>query len=255
MSSIKEHFFDVQNERAEEWIRERLSDDELDEDSEEWQQLASEYSNYQNHLLELLEEAEWEAELKWLKENGSSNIHKFFVDELDALKTMAENNLDNSSIMAFMLHTNIVVKMSYAYAVTLLESFLGDTLKALITEREDFLHNAIRNVEEISKAKYSLAQLAVTDLSICNLALKHATKILFHNIPKVKKVYEQVLDVKLQLDISKVSKITSLRHDIVHRNGYSKEKEPINLNAQDLYQAIEDIKEFTSALQKQINAL
>ena len=252
MSSIKEHFFNVQNERAEEWIRERLSDNELDEDSEEWQQLASEYSNYQNQLLV---EAEWEAELKWLKENGSSNIHKFFVDELDALKTMAESNLDNSSIMAFMLHTNIVVKMSYAYAVTLLESFLGDTLKVLITEREDFLHNAIRNVEEISKAKYSLAQLAETDLNICNLTLKHATKILFHNIPKVKKVYEQVLDVKLQLDISKVSKITSLRHDIVHRNGYSKEKEPINLNAQDLYQAIEDIKEFTSALQKQINAL
>ncbi|KJY99081.1 hypothetical protein [Pseudoalteromonas ruthenica] len=252
MSSVKEYLFEIQNERADEWIRERLSDAQLDEDSEEWQQLASEYSNYQDHLLE---EAEWEAELKWLKENGSSNIHRFFVDELNALKTMAESNLGHSTKMAFMLHSNIVVKMSYAYAVTLLESFLGDTLKALITEREDFLHNAIRNVEEVSKAKYSLAELAETDLNICNLAVKHATEILFHNIPKVKKVYEQVLGVKLQLDISKVSKITALRHDIVHRNGYSKDNEPINLNAQDLYQAIEDIREFTSSLQKQINAL
>jgi hypothetical protein len=71
----------------------------------------------------------------------------------------------------------------------------------------------------------------------------------------VKKVYEQVLGVKLQLDIYKVSKITVLRHAIVHRNGYSKDNKPINLNAQDLYQAIEDIREFTSSLQKQINAL
>lgn len=251
MSSIKEYLFDIQNERVEEWIRERFSDP-LNEDSEEWQQLASEYSNYQIHLLE---DAEWEAELKWLKENGSSNIHRFFVDELNALKKMVESNFGHSTKMAFMLHSNITVKMSYAYAVTLLESFLGDTLKALITEREDFLHNAIRNVEEVSKVKYSLADLAETDLSICKLALKHATEILFHNIPKVKNVYEQVLGVKLQLDISKVSKIIAIRHDIVHRNGYSKNNEPINLNAQDLYQAIDDIKEFTSSLQKQINAL
>ncbi|QIB50362.1 hypothetical protein [Pseudomonas sp. OIL-1] len=252
MSSIKDHLFEVQSERAEQWIRERLSDDQLDEGSEEWQQLASDYSNYQDYLLE---EAEWKAELEWLKENGSSNIHKFFLDELNALKVMAESNLGHSTKMAFMLHSNIIVKMSYAYAVTLLESFLGDTLKALITEREEFLHNAIRNVEEVSKAKYSLADLAETDLSICDLALKHANEILFHNIPKVKKIYEQVIGVKLQLDISKISRITALRHDIVHRNGYSKYNEPINLNAQDFYQAIENIKEFTSSLQKQINAL
>jgi hypothetical protein len=43
------------------------------------------------------------------------------------------------------------------------------------------------------------------------------------------KIYEQVLGVELQLDISKVSKITSLRHDIVHRNGYTKDREPIKL--------------------------
>lgn len=252
MSSIKEHLFDIQNQQAEEWIREKLSDANLDEESEEWQELASKYSDYQDHLRD---EAEWEAELKWLKENNSSNIHRFFVDELNALKIMAETNLDNSTKMAFMLHSNIVVKMSYAYAVTLLESFLGDTLKALITEREVFLHNAIRDVEEISKARYSIAQLSEIDLSICSLALKHTTEILFHNIPKVKKVYEQVLGVKLQIDISKVSKITSLRHDIVHRNGYTKDGKPINLTVQDFYQAIEDVKDFASSLQQQINAL
>ncbi len=252
MSSSKEHLFDIQNEQAEEWIRERLSSEDLDEDSEEWQELANQYSDYQ---AQLWDEAEWEAEVKWLKENGSSNIHMIFETELNALKIMAENNLGNSSKMAFMLHSNIVIKMSYSYAVTLLEAFLGDTLKALITEREDFLQNAIRNVEEISKAKYSIVQLSETDLNICSLALKHTTEILFHNIPKVKKVYEQVLGEKLHLDISKVSKITSLRHDIVHRNGYTKDRQSINVNAQDFYQAIEDIKEFSSSLQKQINAI
>ncbi len=252
MSSIKDHLFDVQEEQADQWIRERLSDDTLVEESDEWQELAQEYSDHQEFLWD---EAEWEAELKWLKENGSSNIHNIFVTELDALKIMVESNLKDSSKLAFMLHSNMIIKMSYAYAVTLLESFLGDTLKALITERSDFLNNAIKNVEEVKKAKYSIAELATTDLDISSLALKNISEILFHNIPKVKKVYEQVIGQKLGVDISAVSTITSLRHDIVHRNGYTKDKKSINLTAQNFYQAIDDIKAFTSDLQIKINEI
>lgn len=252
MSSIKNHLFEIEEERANEWIRQRLSDDNVDEDSEEWQQLAQEYSDYQNHLWE---EAEWDAELKWLKENGSSTIHWNFVTELDALKVMVASNLQDSPTFLFMVNSNIVIKMSYAYAVTLMEAFLSDTLKALITERSNCLENAIKNVEEVIKARYSISELASTDLNICSLVLKKISEILFHNIPKVKKVYEEVLGKKLVIDISNVSQITSLRHDIVHRNGYTKDQKPITLTIEDFYQAIDDIKIFASDLQKQINAI
>lgn len=250
MGSMKEYFIDLQIKRAEEWIRERLSDESLDESSEEWQRLENEYSDYQEHFYE---KAEWQAEIKWLKENGSSNIYKFFFYELNSLKEMATESLNESKNIAFLSCSNLIIKMAFAYAVTLLEAFLGDTLKALITEREDFLHNALRNVDEISKAKYTLSELSESGSNISDLAVKQVNEILFHNIPKVKVVYEQVLGVKLEIDLSKVSKITSLRHDIVHRNGYSKDKKPLNLNAQDLYQAIDDIKVFATSLQKQIN--
>jgi hypothetical protein len=58
--------------------------------------------------------------------------------------------------------------MSYAYAVTLLETFLGDTFKALIIKRENFLENAIKNVKEIKNEKYSIFELSKTDLNICS---------------------------------------------------------------------------------------
>lgn len=50
LSSTKDYLFEMQELHADEWIRERLSDDSLDEDSEEYQELAEEYSNYQEHL-------------------------------------------------------------------------------------------------------------------------------------------------------------------------------------------------------------
>ncbi len=248
MSSIKDYLFEMQEQQADAWIRERLSDKSLDEDSDEYQELAQAYSNYQDHLLD---EAEWQAELEWLKENGSSELHKIFFGELDTLKAMVDNNSSNRSQTAFVLHTNLVVKMSYAYAVTLLESFLGDTLKALITENEQFLKNALRKFKVLKNVK--LTELADTDLDVKSLILKYLGDVLYHNIPNVIEMYEQVLDVKLDIDMSKVVKITKLRHDIVHRNGKSIDGKSISLNDKDFAHAIDDIKEFASALQRVIN--
>lgn len=248
LSSIKDHLFNMQEQQADEWIRERLSDDTLNEDSDEYLQLAEEYSNYQDHLWE---EAEWQAELQWLKKNGSSSIHKLFVSELDALKTMTDSNFNSRQKMAFVLHTNIVVKMSYAYAVTLLESFLGDTLKSLISQDEQLLKNVLRKFKVLKNVK--LADLAETNLDVKSLVLKYVSDVLYHNIPNVVEMYEQVLGTKLGIDISKVVTITKLRHDIVHRNGKTIDGNTISLNPQDFTQAIDDIKEFAGGLQRAIN--
>lgn len=248
MSSIKEHLFDVQSNFIDEWVRERLSDDSLDEESEEYQNLANHYLDYQEHLQE---KAEWEAELEWLNENGSSHIHNIFVSELDNLKLVVENNLNYPPKMAFFLHSNVVIKMSYAYAVTLLEAFLSETLKSIISENKVFLKNAIGESKALKNIK--LSDLADVDLNVKSLVLKIIGGILFHQIPNAKEMYEQVLGCKLDLDISRVVKITKLRHDIVHRNGRTIDGESINIYTDDFYQAIDDIKMFSWELQRAIN--
>ncbi|QBL10763.1 hypothetical protein E0Z06_15175 [Rheinheimera sp. D18] len=230
------------------WIRKRLSDDSLNEESEEYQKLAEEYSDYQAHLME---EAEWQAELQWLNENGSSNIHKLFTSELEALSTMAESNLNNRKKMAFMLHANVVVKMSYSYAVTLLEAFLGDTLKSLISQNDLYLKNAICKFKVLKNVK--LTDLAENNLDVKSLVLKYVSDILYHNIPNVVEMYEQVLGIKLDIDISKVVKVTKLRHDIVHRNGKTIDGTMISVSSKDFAQAIDHIKEFAGSLQVAIN--
>ena len=248
MSSVKEQLFDVQEQYADKWIRKRLSDDSLGEDSEEYICLAEEYSNYQYHMWE---EAESKAELRWLKENDSLDIYNIFIDELDALKVMAESNFDNPQKIAFILHKNIIVKMSYAYAVTLLESFLGDTLKSIISENDTYLKNALCKFKILKNVK--LTDLASTDVNLRLLVLKHVGDVLYHNIPNVLEMYEQILRVKLNIEKSNIVKITKLRHDIVHRNGQSIDGTDISLKPEDFNDAIEYIKEFSGALQKAIN--
>ncbi|VUD48355.1 hypothetical protein TDB9533_01217 [Thalassocella blandensis] len=242
MSSTKDYLMEIRAEQADKWIRERLNNKNASQDSEEYQSMASAYDN----LREYLEEKEnFEAEYLWLRKMGSSKIHKSLIDQLDALEKIVK--------VKNMEFPQIIYKMSFTYAVTLLETYLSDTAKSLITESDTFFKNAIAKVEELKKARYSLDALAEGEVNAKELAVKELSNILYHNIPKVVKVLESILNAKIKINIDELVHLTNLRHDIAHRNGYTKEGEKIVLSAAIVSDAIKKLIEFTSDLQKIIN--
>ena len=243
MSSIKEVLFGEQEKQAEKWVRERLTDQNLTVESEEWQSLLNDYSAYQDYLND---EYEWISEIKWLKENGSVDIYQNFVTELTNIKKLAENSLSEP----IPLNENLIIKMCYSYSVTLLEAFLGDTIKALISENNVYLNNALERVDQIRNTKYSLFDLSKSGMDLSGLAIKCVSEVLFHKIDKTMEMYKKVLGCKINIDTSKVKLIIDIRHDIVHRNGYTKENEVIDILPHDLYQAITDIKHLVNKLQE-----
>ena len=238
MGKMSDLMIDTESERADQWIRERLSDDDLDEDSEEYQELAEEYSNYQDYLSE-------QAELRWLNEISSSILHKQFMCELNELKKLMISTPKNEP--NYMLD-----KMTYAYAVTLLETFLSDTAKSLINENDDFLANSLE-MKEFESTKYSLKEIKRKNFDAKSIVISKLSDISFHNITKVKKIYEIILGQKLNIEISELCLITKKRHDIVHRNGKTKDGKPIDLNIAIVIKAIENIEVFVSDLQDMIN--
>jgi len=241
MGKMSELMIEMQDERADEWIRERLEDKNADEESEEYQELATEYSNLQDYLSD---QAEFEAELDWLQENGSSIIHKNFLEELEQLKKIEES--------APVARSNLVKKMTYAYAVTLLEAFLGDTVKSMISENERFFANS-RKINELKNARFSLEYLSTNEVEAKGLAIKELSNIHYHNMPKVKRIFEIILGTRINIDISELEKIMKIRHDIVHRNGKSKEGEPIYLSSNEILEMLSCIEKFSNELQMLIN--
>ncbi|PKH06692.1 HEPN domain-containing protein [Moritella sp. Urea-trap-13] len=251
MSSTTDYIIDLQEERARKWIVKQLGDESISDNSLEWKEVEADYW----YMIEQnQEDAEWEAETEWLLKSGTSHLHKHFIKQLDALMEMAELNLTEQNKMPFLLNSHLVINMTYAYSVTLLEAFLGDTIKALINENSKVLKNAISNVEQLKKAKYSLNDFFSESVSVASLATrKISEEILFHNIPKVMTVYEQAIGKKLNIDFSSVNQITNIRHDIVHRNGYKIDGSSIFISPDDLKKAIESIKVFANDLQVEVN--
>ena len=243
MSTTKEHFFEKQIEHADNWICQNATATDIDVDSEEYQQLSQEYWDWQEHLAE---EAEHEAELEWLKESGSSEHHKNFISQLEELRKLVTiASIDEQSTM--------VAKMSYAHAVTLLETFLSDTAKSLIESSDTFFRNAITQINVLKEARYSLSDLASDSTSPKGRAIKELSNLIYHNLPKVRRVLEGILGEQISIDISSLAQSVNTRHDIVHRNGRTKKGEFVKIDRDDCTKLLDDMKTFADSLQLQIN--
>ncbi|WP_065204310.1 HEPN domain-containing protein [Shewanella woodyi] len=242
MGRMSDLMIELENEKADQWIRDRLEDEDSDEESEEYKELADEYSNLQEHLRE---QFEFEEDLKWLKKNDSSTFHRLFLEEISELeKLIIKKPLKAKPYMMY--------RMTYAHSVSLLEAFIGETVKSLVNENDRFFVNSFK-IAELKNAKYTLEFLATTESNPKALAIKELSKILYHSMPKVKVIFETILGNKINLNISEVDKITKIRHDIVHRNGKNKEGEPVYLDQNDIVSMFEEIKSFANDLQKIIN--
>ncbi|WP_206483874.1 HEPN domain-containing protein [Thalassotalea sp. G2M2-11] len=243
MSSTKEYWFAVQEEQKEAWIRDHLEDEDSDEYSDEWERLSEEYDEKEESFRA---QAELEEELYWLNERSYSEEYIKFNEEISKLKEM----LNKIVIFEF---KETIIKMTYAHSVTLLESYLSDTLKLLVVKHPNLLENAILNVDGLKKAKFSLTQINKSPNGVVSLVLGELSDYLYHNIPKVINVYSAVLGCKLNLDISEIDTVTKVRHDIVHRDAKTKDGSPIVLNEEVALKAVTDIEIFVHALQEQID--
>lgn len=248
MGITKDYLLAMDDERCAEWIRERIDyDDDCDyfvpEESEQWEQLREEYYQLQEYLYE---QAEARAELHWLESRKQTEEFKKFKSEISKLEVI----LHDAERFGC---SSTICKMVYVHSVTLLESFLSDTLKSLIVKEPQYFKNAIKNINEIKNEKFSLVEIDSLNGCTTSLLLKKLSGIMYHNIPKMQVIYSKVLDKRLNIDISRVVEIVNIRHDIVHRNGTNTEGETVEVSQYMAHEAIGYIEKLVENFYKEIH--
>ncbi|WP_409345898.1 hypothetical protein [Paenibacillus sp. MBLB4367] len=77
-------------------------------------------------------------------------------------------------------------------------------------------------------------------------------EVIYHNIPKVKHIYKNTLDVELSVDIAIIEKAISIRHDIVHRSGKDIKGKMNEINFETLAQLIQMVRLFIKNINNQL---
>ncbi len=211
VGATKDWVMQVEESRREEWIRERLSSPDLEEDSEEWQLLEKDYDEYQDFLSDMAME-EYENE-KWLKQHPHTEIYKIAINLLEQIKEEGKQST-----------SEVFIKMKIAYIVTIMENCLSEMIKSVVLSHNRYVENAIRNINELKAKNISLSELINKESNANKYVQEYLSDILYHRIQLVVEIYKAVLQPKQypRFPLKNINELMKLRHDIVHRNGKTK---------------------------------
>ncbi|WP_422431969.1 MULTISPECIES: hypothetical protein [Gammaproteobacteria] len=244
MSFTKRLLEEAEEEEAmNEWLRDHV-DWGVVEGDPEWEEAKQEY------LAGLTWEPDWEQEnfeQELARLTQDDLAHASFFNQMSAL----EDDLPDSP-------SESLLKMTYSYSVTLMETCLGDMIKSVVLSDDYYLKNAITSVTELKIIKLSLMEVYSDSAVVKKVVLKTLSDYLYHNIEKTVPVYSAILGEKTPVDVRNnmpsVILIAKVRHDIVHRNGVDKDGNHVPLNKEILLKAMKDIKEFVNHMKVSIDA-
>lgn len=185
---------------------------------------------------------EWEAQIKNRTVLGSGC--PFCFQELNAIRlTEHLYDLTSSDIDAYhILLSNLRVlkklldleiksharlnqpylRMLYTSAITYLETYLADTFCNEVLHSGDLIEKVITTNPELNKKQYSIAEVFDWNKNITKKLSEYLFSIMWHNLAKVEKLYNNTLEVSFPRDITDLYQAINIRHDIVHRNGRTK---------------------------------
>jgi len=240
---MKELLFEMQEERANEWIAENYPDAE--EGTAEWEMAAQNHSWMMDALAE-------EAEFKWFQDS---------LNDLDDRYTYAVHELDELKELIASAPPGIVFRMAYAHTVTVMEAFLMYSARALLNDAKhlDRFYSLIAPTfqKRISQCRSEIIRntqqptegfpLDKTVL-MCRTAQLFVSQQTFHNLDNLNKYFSRVLESQFEWPLEPLKYIVETRQDLVHRNGVSKHDEQISICSWQLENAISDVRVFIDAV-------
>ncbi len=172
---------------------------------------------------------------------NSGNILSF-ITELENLKKLNNETIGDTELQ------NTLKRQLYSGAITCLEDFLSQTLIKAVLSNEKFFKNFVRTFPGINARKFSLSEIFEKQQGLKDIVKKELLDIMYHNLPKVKPIYKNTLGIEFP-DIADLIKIVLTRHDMVHRNGKSKDGAIIEINKDIVDDVINKVEAFAKDIE------
>lgn len=112
----------------------------------------------------------------------------------------------------------MLYKLLYVNAITMMETYLGDTLRREVLKDEKSVRKFVETYKPYKKEELKLSDLFCKRDTLSDYIRKTLNDLLYHRLPTIKSIYKEALDVNIG-DIGDLVKAVKIRHDIVHRNG------------------------------------
>ena len=169
-----------------------------------------------------------------------------FVDSLDSIENLVKVNLEDAK------SRNTLNKLLFANTVAAMETYLSDAFINTVTNSPVHIRKFMETTPAFNEKKYKLSEIYAWLEDTKKAVTEYLLQILYHNVFIVKNMYKCTLDIDFPDGMEEIQKAVMVRHDIVHRNGKTKQGEPVDIGENDVLRNIEVIKDFISHVDKQL---
>lgn len=169
-----------------------------------------------------------------------------FQEEIENLERLNEIELDDKNL-------NIILKRQiFSGVIGTLETFLSDTFINLTMDNDDYFRNFIETYPEFKQRKFELRHLFIEHGRIKDTAKKVVLDIIYHDLPKVSNMYAATFKINFP-KIGPLMKSILTRHDLVHRNGKTKDGQDVIVDKAIITELLKKVNNFVTEIAKQLD--
>lgn len=203
-----------------EWIEANYGDDAGEEGSQEWDEAVQAFEEYCETQRLSEEEGYWQDELEWqiYTQSQLGVFDKQIRNIEELLRTEASSEAQFSLLV--MLH---------AHTVAAVESYLASIFIHKVTNSEYLIRKLIESDPVFSEQMFTLKEIFQRQEKLKLTVAKYLSDLVFHKLEKVKPMFRDVLNCDFG-NISWLFKAVSIRHHCVHRAGFDKEGNMVDIS-------------------------
>jgi uncharacterized protein (TIGR02646 family) len=179
----------------------------------------------------------------------NKEYYSTFQENLEKIKGLA--NFSEMAKDGIQIH---LLNMLFSNAITSLETYLCDAFINTVRNDKNYLRKFVESFHNFRNEKFELTELFKCYDSIEEKSVKSMLDVIYHDLPKVKGMYNDTLNVKFP-EFSAIYKAVLKRHDFVHRNGKTKNGKVHNISKQDVEVLCSDIAAFVENINDQLLSL
>lgn len=184
-----------------------------------------------------------------LVESANANVdyRKTFNASMEALRALAKRPMPKYRNLQQTFN-----RMLFASAITAMETYLSDAFIHNVLGDDALTSRLLKSAPELKDRKFSLAELFEWKRHAKEHVSEYLLDIVWHNLAKVRQLYESVLDVRFPEDSDGLHRAVAVRHDLVHRNGRTKSGLMHRLKEAEIAAVFSAVERFVGAIDTQL---
>lgn len=186
-------------------------------------------------------------DFEWYAENENKSHHKLLREQLESVDIMLELKIPEQAMFSFLV-------MVHAHIVSAIEGYLAGVFIHHVCNSDELTRKLVETDPEFGNRKFTLKEIYQENDALKVTVATYLKNLIFHDIKKIRIMYLTVLGHKFE-DLSWLFKAVLLRHDCVHRAGYNKEGQKIDISVPSIHALLQSAIELADEIDTTIDDL